>query len=183
MKSIRSFDSYDFFLNHFFICFRESPFLIGGFRQTPVMNKSIHVTDPYSHDDVTWCVHIAELAPTWLNTFKTYSWQLWIAIGVSIITSGSLLFIFIRCEQESRHQNLAWSCLNIFGILISMFTVNFFPNRIFVRIFVASLLFAGINLWAAYTSSLISFLTKPRFDKQISNIPQAVEAGYVFMAI
>lgn len=144
------------------------------------MKQLIQVSDPYAYDDVTWCVHIADFAPTWLNTFKTYSWQLWIAIGVSIVISGVILFIFIRHEQELRHQNLTWSCLNIFGTLISMFTVNFFPNRVFIRIFMASLLFAGINLWAAYTSSLISFLTKPRFDKQISSVTEAVEAGYVF---
>lgn len=148
--------------------------------RTPVMNRSIHVSNPYAYDDVTWCVHTADLAPVWLNTFKTYSWQLWIAIGVSVMASGVILFMFVRYEQETRHQNLTWSCLNIIGTLVSMFTVSYFPKRVFIRIFMTSLLFAGINLWAAYTSSLISFLTSPRFERQISTIPEAVYAGFVF---
>lgn len=148
--------------------------------RTPVMNRTVQVSDPYAYDDVTWCVHEADLAPEWLNTFKTYSWELWLAIGVSICCSGVLLFMFIRFEQENQHQNLAWSCLSIVGTLVSMFTVKYFPRKIFIRVFMTTLLFAGINLWAAYTSSLISILTKPRFDKQISTIPEAVDADYIF---
>lgn len=144
------------------------------------LNRSIQSTSPYAYDDVTWCVHVADLAPAWLNTFKTYSGALWLAIGISIGTSGILLFCFVKFEQESRHYNLAWSCLSIFGTFVSMFTVKYEPRMIFIRIFMTSLLFAGINLWAAYTSSLISILTLPRHNKQISTIPEAVEAGMIF---
>lgn len=148
--------------------------------RTVAMNKSVHVTDPYAYDDVTWCVHTSDLAPPWLNTFKTYSWQLWVACGVSILGSSMFLYMLIKYEDETKHHNLAWSCLNIFGTIIAVFTVHYFPNKIFIRIFMASVILAGINLWAAYTSSLISFLTKPRYDKQISSVPEAVANNYVF---
>lgn len=159
---------------------RKSSFLCGGFKTDPKLNRSVQSTNPYAFDDVTWCVRTAALAPAWLNTFKTYSGGLWLAIGVSIATSSFFLFIFIKFEKETRHQNLAWSFLNIFGTFISMFTIKYDPRMIHIRIFMAALLFAGINLWAAYTSSLISILTNPRYNEQISTVPEAVEAGMVF---
>lgn len=154
--------------------------MCGGFKADTKLNRSIQSTIPYAFDDVTWCVHTADLAPAWLNTFKTYSGGLWLAIGISIATSSFLLFLFIKLEQETRHQNLAWSCLNIFGTFISMFTVKYDPRMIYIRIFMAALLFAGINLWAAYTSSLISILTRPRYNKQVSTVPEAIAADMVF---
>lgn len=146
----------------------------------PMLNRSIQSTSPYAYDDVTWCVHTADLAPAWLNTFKTYSGGLWLVIGLTIVVCSILLFLFVKVEPKTAHQNYAWSCLTIFGTIISVFTVQYFPNKIFIRIFMASLTFAGINLWAAYTSSLISILTSPRFDKQITTVPEAVEAGMIF---
>lgn len=61
-----------------------------------------------------------------------------------------------------------------------MFTVKYEPRLIFIRIFLAGLLFAGINLLAGYTSSLIDILTNPRYDAQIDSIPKALEAGLEF---
>jgi hypothetical protein len=53
-------------------------------------------------------------------------------------------------------------------------------QRGFNRFFVGCLLFYGLNFNAAYHSFLLSVLTRPRYEHQVSNIHEAVAADYEF---
>jgi hypothetical protein len=54
------------------------------------------------------------------------------------------------------------------------------PRKGFIRFFIGCMLFYGLNFNAAYHSFLLSVLTTPRFEHQVSNIHEAIEGDYRF---
>lgn len=54
------------------------------------------------------------------------------------------------------------------------------PRRPFVRVFISGLLFMGLNINAAYQGYLLNVLTTPRYDHQVANIHEAIDAGFQF---
>lgn len=139
------------------------------------MMRKLHLTPPVTFDDVTFCVHTAGLAAAWLNTFKVFAWDFWIGIIFCLFICAFIIFGFIRYEPVYRTQNYAWSLLTTFGFCIAMFTVKFEPHKVFIRIFVTTLLLLGINCYAAFISSLINILTNPRRAHQVSTIHDIVD--------
>lgn len=144
-----------------------------------MMARKLYLTPPTIFDDITFCVHSAGLAPAWLNPFKTFTWSLWLSVILTLFICGSFIFGVIKFEPDYQHHNYSWSLLATFGFCISMFTVEFEPRRVSIRIFIATLLVFGINSYAAYTSSLISILTKPRLDDQVSTVEDINNRGLV----
>lgn len=72
------------------------------------------------------------------------------------------------------------SLIKIQFLLLAGLYAHHTPRRPFARVFIAGMLFMGLNLNAAYTGYLLNVLTTPRYDHQVSNIYEAIDAGFQF---
>lgn len=54
------------------------------------------------------------------------------------------------------------------------------PRRLFVRVFIGAMFFMGLNLNAAYQGYLLNVLTTSRYDHQVANVHEAIDAGFEF---
>lgn len=59
---------------------------------------------------------------------------------------------------------------------------HFWPRKTAIRIFMIGTFFFGLHINTAYRSFLIKMLQNPRYNKQISTVTEAIEAGLVFHA-
>lgn len=131
-----------------------------------------------------------------MSIFIVFEKNLWLTVGITILLA-SIIFYFAALIDYRKPKNFIWCLMMIFNY---GFGKRFFknihekipnfshiglyahhnPRRPFVRVFIAGMLFMGLNLNAAYTGYLLNVLTTPRYDHQVSNIYEAIESGYEF---
>lgn len=149
--------------------------MIGGLGETELTRKKLSSSIPYYTDDLTWCIAKAGLAPTWLNVFKIFDVSTWIVIAVMLLLTTIVLHKFKKSDRN--HENLGWSFLITLSMTISN-PGHYQPNKFFIKIFFMTLAIYGMNFGAAYHSILISVLTSPRYDKQISSLNEILNNNF-----
>uniref|UniRef100_A0A182YGJ7 Putative ionotropic receptor ligand binding domain-containing protein n=1 Tax=Anopheles stephensi TaxID=30069 RepID=A0A182YGJ7_ANOST len=158
---------------------RRTDLMIGGLHENPISRKLLSATIPYYQDDLTWCVPTARHAPKWLNVFIIFNvWTWLIAIGI-IFAAAGLLYRFNYVERLYR-VNYTWMLLQSLAFSLSVYA-HYWPRRVSIRLFLIGYMFYGLHWNAAYHSFLISVLTRPRYEPQISTIQQAIQAGFGFV--
>jgi hypothetical protein len=160
-----------------FFC-RKTDIMIGGLYENTISRSLLSVTIPYYQDDLTWCVAVAKLAPTWMNVFVIFTLTTWLAAIVTQHICGTFLYFLAKAEDVYR-QNVLWAMMQ--SLCLSLGLSNHYnPRKIYTRIFVGSLFVYGIHFNAAYNSFLISVLTRPRYQTQVATSAMAVEQLFHF---
>lgn len=153
--------------------------MVGGFHENGVSRQILSSSVPYYQDDLTWCVPPAALASNITNVvgiFNIFTWM--ITFGI-IIASGLLILWYSRREQHQNSENVVW-CMIISLSFVLGNPSHFFPNRLFVQIFLTFLMFFGLHFNVAYHSFLITVLTRPRYEPQIETTEMAIESEMQF---
>ena len=152
--------------------------MIGGLYENEVSRKLLSASIPYHQDDLTWCITKAGFAPTWLNVFVIFNKFTWLAIAFSMVITSITLWIFVLKENKYK-ENLVWASL----VTLSLSTFqygHYWPKKFYIKIFMATLIFYGLHINTAYHSYLISVLTRPRYETQISTVESGIKAGLEF---
>lgn len=174
--------------------------MVGGLYENPISRRHVHSSIPYFQDDITWCVSKAGFAPTWMNVFvifncksslrKAYYKSLnhhfffhqlvttWIGLVVTLFISSFFLFKFVR-HEGNYHENYVWSFLIVMTISTSQYG-HYWPTKVGIKLFLASIFFFGLHINTAYHSYLINVLTNPRYENQIDTVEEAIDAGLIF---
>lgn len=151
--------------------------MIGGFDENEFTRRNLSASIPYQHDDISWCVPKARLAPNWDNVFAIFTLTTWITSIIAMIICGYILHHFVKIESVRKDYGVPWSMLISFAVALSC-PGQYFPQKTYVRFFFITIVIYGIHFNAAYHSFLISVLTRPRYEIQISTMAQMVKAGY-----
>ncbi|CAO1422337.1 unnamed protein product [Diamesa serratosioi] len=157
---------------------RKSDIMVGGLYENPVSRKYLSASIPYHQDDLTWCVAKAGFAPTWLNVFVIFSEKTWFAIIGALVITSLVLWVLVRKENVYR-ENFMWSFMVALSISTSQYG-HYWPKKFYIKLFLATLIFYGLHINTAYHSYLISVLTRPRYDQQISTVENAIKNGMEF---
>lgn len=104
--------------------------------------------------------------------------MLWIYLWITAFAVALILYSFTRIEK-TRNENFSWSMLMSLCYAFGMYA-HYEPRRGFIRFFTGCMLFFGLNINAAYQCFLLSVLTMPRYEHQVSNIHEAIAANYRF---
>jgi hypothetical protein len=115
-----------------------------------------------------------------MNVFIIFNLNLWIIVIVTIFITGAVLNYFVHLTQNERNENIVWSTIVVMCYSIGIYGA-YDPRKMAIRIYVATLCFYGMHFQAAYQSFLLSVLTRPRYDIQISNIHMAIKEDFRFM--
>lgn len=156
-----------------------SDLMVGGFYENAVSRKLLSSSIPYYQDELTWCVPPAKLASSLTNAFGIFNIFIWIIVIATLIVSGLILLRFARFERHNGSENVSWSMMTSLAFTLSQ-AAHFFPERAPVKIFLALLMFYGFHLNTAYHSFLITVMTKPKFEPQVSDVWTAVHNHYNF---
>ncbi|XP_055585201.1 uncharacterized protein LOC129738049 [Uranotaenia lowii] len=159
---------------------RSTDVMIGGLYENPIGRKLLSSSIPYYQDDLTWCVPSARLAPKWMNVFIIFSIWIWLVTVVIIIVTAVILYAMNRIGSDYRdHQNFSWMLLQSLALSLSIYA-HWWPTRLTVQIFLLCYMFYGMHWSVAYHSFLITVLTRPRYEVQISSVEDAISNGFEF---
>lgn len=151
------------------VVFQEEADILLGFLP---LNQT-HITD----FDVT-AGHIFECArffvPTalpvqpWKNITRVFNELIWVLIALSIVTVS---FAFWAIQTENGLMN---SFFNTFRLFFTVFNKK--PKLLLTRLVFLVWSIYSYLICSSYQSTLISFLTKPSFERQISTVEELVDS-------
>lgn len=131
----------------------------------------------YQYIDITWVVPKALPVKQWQRVIFVFNKMLWILIFVSLLLYSIIWWFFGRkdflCDRKV-HQEFSWCFINCLYVLLQggiRSPIHFDLRMIFIVWVLATLSIACI-----YQSQLVSVLTQPVYEKQITNIDELVES-------
>ncbi|KAK5641047.1 hypothetical protein RI129_009594, partial [Pyrocoelia pectoralis] len=134
------------------------------------------VTEPLVTIDIVWLVPKAEQISN-MNAFvKVFNYNVWIAVGVTLICTWLTWFLIISWKGKFTFDKLGLAFINVWSLTICGCIAQF-PRSFALRITLLSYLIYVIHIQCALTSNMATILTTPRYDFQISNLEELAESG------
>lgn len=102
----------------------------------------------------------------------------WIGLVITLFVTSLFFFYIVRLEGNY-HENFAWAMI----VSLSFSTMqygHYWPSKVAIKIFLATMFFFGLHINTAYHSYLINVLTNPRTENQIDTVDEAMAAGLIF---
>ncbi|CAK9819288.1 Glutamate receptor 1 [Anthophora plagiata] len=113
----------------------------------------------------------------WFAYYKTFSFALWMSlIMIMVVAEIVLTFIKYRLESTSITQTMNDEFLRIWGIFCQQGVAEF-PKNSSLRIAYFTMLFTATVISAAYSASLISFVTARMHDQPFRSIDEFIKDG------
>lgn len=131
----------------------------------------------YYFENMVWVAPIALPIPKWLNIFAIFNYHVWlVCFGYFLLTALFLCLISRFTKKEiKRYKKWGIGLLVSFGLLLWSAAPKQ-PGTMMVRAAFISLAFYSLVLGAVYQSALITFLTNPVYEHQLSNIDEILES-------
>uniref|UniRef100_A0A1B0CXD1 Uncharacterized protein n=1 Tax=Lutzomyia longipalpis TaxID=7200 RepID=A0A1B0CXD1_LUTLO len=156
-----------------------SDVMIGGLTENSISRKMLSSSIPYFQDDITFCVGKAPLAPNWTNVFAIFSFWIWLFNIFLLYVTGYILRAFSR-RDTAETGNMVWALLQ--SLAVTLYNYGLYnPRRFYIRFYMFCLMIYGMHFYTAYSSFLITVLTRPRYEMQVSSLPTAVAEQYHFV--
>ncbi|XP_039445899.1 uncharacterized protein LOC120425434 [Culex pipiens pallens] len=157
---------------------RRTDLMIGGLYENPISRRLLSSSIPYFQDDLTWCVPTARHAPKWLNVFIIFNVWIWLVAIIIIFVAAAIIYCLNHVEHRYP-ENYTWMLLQSLAFSLSVYA-HYWPQRFSIRFFLVGYMIYGLHWSAAYHSFLISVLTRPRFEPQISTVEAAMANKFQF---
>lgn len=131
----------------------------------------------YYFENMVWVAPIALPIPKWLNIFVIFNYRVWLVCFGYVLLTALLLYLISRFAEKERKRYKKWGIglLVSFGVLLWSAAPKQ-PGTMMVRAAFISLTFYSLVLGAVYQSALITFLTNPVYEHQLSNIDEILES-------
>lgn len=152
--------------------------MIGGLTENTESRALLSPSVKYYQDDLTFCVANSQLAPSWMNVFAIFNGTIWLVVLLLLLSSAYLLWRLAKYDGEELG-NYIWGFMQALALTLCN-AATYAPRKLFIRLFYMALCFYGMHFQTAYQSFLISVLTRPRFQTQVSSIDMAIQQGFHF---
>lgn len=158
--------------------FSEVEMMIGGLTENSESRALLTPSVKYYQDDLTFCVAKALLAPSWMNVFAIFDAITWLFVFLLLLVSSYLLWKNSIIDDQSQG-NIFWGFLQ--GLALTLCNcATYAPRMLGIRFFYMCFAIYGMHFNTAYQSFLITVLTRPRFQTQISTVDMAIAQGLHF---
>lgn len=156
---------------------RKADVLYGGAFGNAKFVMDFDYTVCYSIHNMNWWVPTAEEMPKWKNLARLFNCWVWVAIFVTTLLQGILFnIISLFQHQVNHHQDYIIYFFTSLRILLQMSVATVPATRVFKFQFIIWF-FTSLLIYTAYQSQLISVLTTPIFEKQISSVDDIFTSG------
>lgn len=156
------------------IIFRNADFVVGGQTRQSIRSNFID-SEAYFQDDLTWCVQKAKLRPKWKQFLLTFDMH-----GVLCIFGAAIpatLIFYLSSGYERRAMDI-WTAAFLIIQAISGTSSTYHPKRSSGRIFYLLLLHLGFFCISLIVSYLITIITNPNYEHQISSFEEIRAANF-----
>lgn len=138
------------------------------------MSELVTFSIPYFQDDMTWCVPKAGLLQHLFSFLSLFDLKTWFLIFFAVILSTIIIMKYLYTTKTYHLSNFIKTFIKISSIIL-----NQGPNlnilKWSARTLMCYIFIFSIVISSAYQSFLISFLTNPQMEIQITNIEQIYE--------
>ncbi|KAJ8924147.1 hypothetical protein NQ315_006931 [Exocentrus adspersus] len=149
----------------------------------------LDLSNPLVRTGITCLVPAPRLAAGWLTPLYSYSYQIWIAIGVLLLTCIPGLFflhyfyskiiqrnISAKYKNRSRlFESSAFTILKLF--VLQVVTKEEIPNGFNGRYFMAMMFLFSLFLTNTYSSGFASIMTVPRYENAVNTVEEFAASG------
>lgn len=137
-------------------------------------NEFFDMSLPSLMEETPWWVPAARPEPAWKNLKRIYQNSLWISI---LTTLG--LTTFLWCLIGKKEYKQRFICFLIcWSVLLQ--TAAKLPKSLAMKILFISWVLFSLVLCISYQSQLISILTNPFYEHQISNVQELLESKLLY---
>lgn len=133
----------------------------------------------YLDDRSVWIVPIALQMAQWKNLTAIFEWKLWLAILIMLIVNGVSWWFIGRKRETSDEFNDLIMCLMLSLYSLLQGSVKS-PTRGNLRIVFFLWLISCLLIFTAHQCQLISILTNPLYDKQITTLEEIMDSDLKF---
>ncbi|XP_065582105.1 uncharacterized protein LOC136041379 [Artemia franciscana] len=142
-----------------------------------IPEKYRDIVYPHLYDEVVFMAPPAIRKPYWYAFVLPFHYTLWAAIAFCICVGGLIHWTIAKLCFINTHrwQNIGFSALYNFGAIVGT-TMPTDHSPAPTRLFNLSRLLAYFFLTAAFTSSIISYLSVPLIEEPINSIKQVAES-------
>lgn len=150
---------------------READIAIGSFAATVMRNYYFDYVTYNIPESLTWCVPHAKNQKKWKKLLLVIPAELWFfTISIFLVVSICMWGLSNFENNDSSSYKIFSSCIqNTFSIFVNM-AVKVQPKSFPVRILFIIWVFFSLHFSALYQTSLISILTKPKYEQQVTTI-------------
>lgn len=154
------------------LIFRNVDILIGAEIK---LQRNVTKSTYFHFDDLTFCVKKADLLKPWRSFFLIGSRAVWLISSFSFIIFGVTLFLFYK---KYHHPDNIIYCIGICFYTLLAIPVPYNPTNSLARIHFGMLLLYGLLAVIFINCYLISVLTKPYYEHQISTTDELIHYEY-----
>ncbi|KAH8388366.1 hypothetical protein KR093_005128, partial [Drosophila rubida] len=158
--------------------------IVGGIDEDPSISQVVSSSTSYHQDELTWCVARAKRQHSFFNFLAGFNWQALLLLLIFII-ANSLSMLAAQKVSGYRHKglgNFLTICLRIFGILLTQaINVNVTAMPLVLRQLFCLAFYMGFFFSNTYQSFLISTLTTPTTQAQISHLQEIYDKRMTIM--
>lgn len=155
----------------------KSADLMFGMADITLDSVELDTVTLHIHDELIWWVPIAGQEPVWRNFLKIYKPFMWLSVLLAVILNSSIWWIISKILTQNKF-NFINSLLITICSFLQLTVVP--PSSASLRcLFIFWVAFTLI-LATAYQSQLISILTQPRYEHQISSIEELINSKLKF---
>lgn len=154
---------------------------LGCLGSTPIRYKYLDFSVPYIYDKLVWCVPHARNTPKWKCIFNIFHLSTWSVTLLTIVLAT--ICLWMRSQLESTAFRMLENCsLNMFATFLSI-SVHAQPKTDVNRCFFMIWIIFSLHLTICYQTGLVSVLTSPSYEKQISSVEEIFTDGLPFGSI
>lgn len=148
----------------------EADLGIGSLAATVNRLKYLQISETYGFESITWVVPIAPKIPGWLNLVNVYETGTYIIIFFTFFITFLMTFLFSRIKKEESSYNIFGNnFMNLLAVFMGL-SLKYKPRYSASRLAFFSCAFLNLIIGAVYQTTLISFLAKPMYEKQINTV-------------
>ncbi|XP_031338203.1 uncharacterized protein LOC116167104 [Photinus pyralis] len=153
--------------------------LIGSFSATNERSRYFDYAIYSFRETLTWCVPHAKDADKWKKLLMVLPLEIFVSNYVLCIAVGLCLWglCSLQSNEPNTYKSFAGGLQNSFAILYNI-PVKAQPRYTKARLLFILWVLYSLHITAVYESSIISTLTKPRYDQEVNNLGDVLEKNW-----
>lgn len=157
---------------------KQSELLVGYIRV--IDGKHLRSLYPAIQVQLSFVVPKAKPIAMWKNTLLIFQENTWILFLVTVSASAITRYFMLKCSNYDKNESLTKSALYIIQNCINSVDKKPNSNQLPTMIFFVFFSFGSLLIVTYYQSQLSSFLSKPIYKKQITNMHELAGSDVPF---
>lgn len=146
----------------------------------PAVSEEFEYLELAVTDNLVWFVPTPKKRPLWTNLLSIFHNNVWMAIFICVVINAISWWMVEWINKEFKMFFSVIKCMYLSWYILLQGGMPATPKSVTLRLLVILWFIFALIVNCSYQSQLISFLTTPRYEHQISNQQELVDSGLQF---